>query len=395
MKKEKKTTGGILRIAALAAVLIVPLWLTGCGKTVVYEGGDNYPYKIKEKTNGTLVIQLDGSYSPEYEWQYEQPQSVEYTQVDIEGKELDSVVEEAPVELVQKKKEKNGKLKVVVKPRVQTNSYVLNFIRRRTGTQEPTVSFNSAGLSEMVGVDDVTDEFTVSFSVQPNEKGRLLCRVMEIENNEMKGVEYLAEETDYPFYYETQDDLFQVSLPDYDAWEYSLENTSDGTPEEMEAARKAAIAQAQQSMLEDPAWDIDFSQIEDQEYAEELKKAKAEREAYIMDESNWVYDEEADQTEESAGQETGTKEADAAGEEELAWYEKDAYHAAFVHTSVVESTNREELILAGSSVGTTHFTAHRAEDDFTIEFDLKVDIDGNITVEKVTYTGQNQENKTK
>ena len=386
MKKKKEPTGKLFRIAAVAAVLAVPLWLTGCGRTIVYEGGENYPYKIKEKANGKLEISLDGSYSPEYEWQYEQPERVEYGQTDIDGNELEPYVEEAPVELVQKKQEKNGRIKIVVKPLAERSSYILNIVRRLKGTEEPTVSYNSAGLEEYTGVDDVTDDFSVCFSVEPDEKGKLLCKVINIENVEMQGVNYMAEESDYPFYYEVQDDLFQLSLPNIDEWEYSLENTADGTPEEMEEARKERIARAQQRMLDDPAWDFDFSQFEDQEYAEELKKLKEEREAYIMDESNWADfgTEQSVAEAEQEGQETEPE------EEEPLWYEDPSYHVTLLEHGINQTTDRDEVILEGVSVGTTHLTATRLEDEFTVELDLKVDTSGNITVENVTYTGQKQ-----
>ena len=418
MKKERNSFGMILRIAAIAAVLVLPLWLTGCGRTVVYEGGENYPYRIKEKTNGRLEIRLDGSVSPDYEWQYDLPESVTYNQVDEEGVEYGTTVEEAPVELIQKRQEKKGRIKVVVKPLMQRDSYVLTFVRRRAGSQAPSVSYNSAGLPEEVGVDDITDRISISFSVSANEKGKLYCRVIDINNQEMQGVTYMAQESPYPFYYETQDDLFQVTLTESDDWEYSLENTADATTQEQEQVKKAAIEKVQQEMLKDPAWDFDVSQISDAELAEKIKEVKAEREAYILDENNWGFDpvtgsvwllgDEDQESAEAAEAETdrqpqqedseaqqsdeaeNSREDQYDGEPESRWYDDPAYHVTVLDVSNIQATKEARLLFSSVSAGKTHFTAKRAEEDFTVEFDLKVDVNGDITVENVAYTGQSQ-----
>ncbi len=124
---DKMTT---VKRAALFALLIGALSVfTGCGKTEVFKGGTDYPYEIQQKGNGKLVVMLDGSKTPEYRWDCVL-ESVSYTRAaDEEGNPGDPLVQQPPVTMKQKGKEKNGKAKFVFKPALESTNYTLTFTR--------------------------------------------------------------------------------------------------------------------------------------------------------------------------------------------------------------------------------------------------------------------------
>ena len=59
----------IIAIAVFLISLVVIL-LVVRNKTVIMQGGEgtNFPYTWQEKSNGTVVVKLNGSYAPEYQW---------------------------------------------------------------------------------------------------------------------------------------------------------------------------------------------------------------------------------------------------------------------------------------------------------------------------------------
>ncbi|MCR5476317.1 MAG: hypothetical protein K6E92_01670 [Lachnospiraceae bacterium] len=88
-KRVKPTYGkNITRSALLICMLAL---LACCGKKEIHREGEgtNYPYTWQESKNGSILVTLDGSFTPEYEWSAENDRSEDASPVKItvEGKE--------------------------------------------------------------------------------------------------------------------------------------------------------------------------------------------------------------------------------------------------------------------------------------------------------------------
>ena len=109
--KILKTTATILALAGMVL-------LTGCGKNSTFQegAGTNYPFSWKQKSNGQILVTLNGSYTPDYTWT--------------------AVSEDESVAVVEvKKEEKNSIVKYLITPMAEGRTTV-TFIRMNDTGEE-------------------------------------------------------------------------------------------------------------------------------------------------------------------------------------------------------------------------------------------------------------------
>lgn len=404
---KKKTISTRLRLAAMiAAVCILPLCLAGCGKTVIYKGGTDYPYEIREKANGQLIIRLDGSKSPEYNWEYTL-EAEEFTQMDLDGNLMESQIEEPPITIRQKGKEKNGKVKYQIKPAEERESYQLTFTRRRIGTTEPTVSYNNAGLVEMIGENDVTDTISVLISVSANEKGKLLTHVEDISQKEMTGIVYVAQDTPYTCHYQIDESgELLLTLPLLNDWEILMENVDDGSVESgMEAGTEdsaegnvtedsgektgagetgnAENAAAQIEEAPDEEWQENYSDIDDPEVVAALR-AIEEQIAKLREEHA---DEIEAQQQADYYADYGMIDDETAAKEGREWYEDPNLHIWKVSDRISSDLTSWTFSFKGNDAGKSVFTANSELAGFGIRLVVTNSADGKLSVSEASYEG--------
>ncbi|MBR1692867.1 MAG: hypothetical protein IJ711_08855 [Lachnospiraceae bacterium] len=395
---KKKTISTKLRLAAMiAAVCILPLYLAGCGKTVIYKGGTDYPYEIREKANGRLVIRLDGSKSPEYNWEYTL-EAEEFTQMDLDGNLMEPQIEEPPVAIKQKGKEKNGKVKYLIKPTEERGSYQITFTRRRIGTTEPTVSYNSAGLVEMIGENDVTDTISVRISVSANEKGKLLAHVEDISQQEMTGIVYVAQDTPYACHYQIDENgELVLTLPLLNDWEISMENIDDGSETSGREAGaedsgeetgtdetgNAENGTEQTEAAPDEEWQEDYSDIDDPEVVAALR-AIDEQIAKLREEYG---DEIEAQQQADYYADNGMIDDETAAEEGREWYEDPNLHIWKSNDRISSDLTAWTFYFKGNDAGSCAFTANSELAGFGIRLVVTNSADGTLSVSEASYEG--------
>ena len=112
----------IRKFVISAAILTVALAMSACGKKNLNKEGENtnYPFTWEVKKNGTVLVNLDGSYTPDYSWSVVNPDE------DIASVEV-------------KKNEKNGKITYKIVPKAE-GSVNLEFIREKEAPVVPEPS---------------------------------------------------------------------------------------------------------------------------------------------------------------------------------------------------------------------------------------------------------------
>ncbi|MBR6381527.1 MAG: hypothetical protein IKS07_07645 [Lachnospiraceae bacterium] len=129
-------------IRGAAAVLMLAL-LAGCGKKEIHREGEDthYPYTWQESKKGSILVTLDGSFTPEYQWSVENDRSEE----------------ESPVRITAEGKEKNGRITYRITPVTEGWANV-TFVRSRF-VEDDTVSQEETGPDtyEEVKDQDVAD----------------------------------------------------------------------------------------------------------------------------------------------------------------------------------------------------------------------------------------------
>ena len=136
--KSIKTTATILALAGMVL-------LTGCGKNNTYqEGADtNYPFSWKQKSNGQILVTLNGSYTPDYSWT--------------------AVSEDESIALVEvKQEEKNSIVKYLITPKAEGRTTV-TFIRMNDTGEESEYTKESPAPEE--------DEDVSEAEVEGNQAG--------------------------------------------------------------------------------------------------------------------------------------------------------------------------------------------------------------------------------
>ena len=135
---QKKNRFGITKISATILALAGMVLLSGCNKNVTAGGeGTNYPYTWQEKGNGTIIVKLDGSHTPDYFWVAEIGDSSVAT-VDV------------------KKEEKAGIVSYVIKPASEGITTV-EFVRKKADNKsnidysEPEREFETSEVKEDQG----------------------------------------------------------------------------------------------------------------------------------------------------------------------------------------------------------------------------------------------------
>lgn len=188
-----------------AFALLMAASLGGCSKR--FSGGEDtpYPYEWTEKSNGTIVLSIDSAAAPDSEWV---PQDYDNSVLDISEQEV-----------------KGDHRTCVITPKI-------------TGTTTE-VTF---ACEKQVG--PLTEHsFEIHFLLQPGKKDRLT--VAEHTETAFSGLQVRGEDTDAPYYYQTEKDgtlSVYIECDQTDAiWTKSSTDDSVATA-------------VRQDVLEDGAW---------------------------------------------------------------------------------------------------------------------------------------------
>ncbi|MBR4760109.1 MAG: hypothetical protein IK078_08205 [Lachnospiraceae bacterium] len=405
----------LCRIGAAAAVLAAVLGLCGCGRTVTYQGGIDYPYVIKEKPGGSLQISLDGSKTPGYLWECDLATQT-YEQMDIDGNPVDPLVIEPPVTQKQKGSGVGGKGKYVIKPAQESGQYMLVYTLRRKDTTEPQLVYNSAGIAEQDGVDDYSARLSLGICVKKNEKGKLLCHVESIDLSEMTGVVYMAQDTPYGYSYQIgEDGRLNIRLPALADYEMSMEETD--LPEAVKKAQQARIDQetalskesgdgqtqtgqsdapvtivdvssdSGQLLIESPV-EEDYSEY-DEETAEELRMLDEQITAYYRDYKEEIIKQmKADYY---AGY--GMVDDETAKESGRGWDQNPNLAVWKTQETLSADMQTKTLAFDGMGQGSVIFSAKSPLAGLTIRFVIDSDENGRLSVREATYEGGQTKNE--
>ncbi|MCR5283511.1 MAG: hypothetical protein K6E18_09085 [Lachnospiraceae bacterium] len=361
------------KAAACALLLVVFAALTGCGKKEIYTGGSNYPYEIEVKSNGSMKVTLDGSYSPEHIWNCT-PETLIYPETDEEGYLTDPVVIEPPVSVKQKGKEKNHKAVFTVKPLTASDQFSLAFTREGANREETEVVYNSAGLPEETW-EDVSARVTLSLTIKPDEKGKLKIMFGGADAQEMTGVVEMAKDSAYPFRYQVNEKQeFLLELPNLCDWEYELCNaTETGEEIKTEEPSQETDQDEEDVLLQEDSGTIDYSDIDDPALLEELRELDAQ-----------VSSLKRDYTGRNA---LGTYNMIPEPGQDPAWYQNQDLHIWRKGSNVSEDLETVRLKLFGKSEGYSRLTIQSKLVNMKISFLLGCDAYGNVLVQDASYEG--------
>lgn len=121
----------IRHLVILTVLFTTVLAMSACGKKNLHKEGENtnYPFTWEVKKNGTVLVNLDGSYSPDYAWNF--------------------ITEDEDIATVEaKKEEKKGKITYQITPKAEGN-FSIEFVREK---QAPAVAAPSSEESPEEGI---------------------------------------------------------------------------------------------------------------------------------------------------------------------------------------------------------------------------------------------------
>ena len=245
---QKKNRFGITKISATILALAGMVLLSGCNKNVNAGGeGTNYPYTWQEKNNGTIIVKLDGSYTPDYFWSVESRDTSIVT-VDVKKEEKKSIatyvikpVSEgiATVEFVRKK----GENKVNIDYSEPLQEFETSEIKEDQGddvpleapseffTEEELAALNEASNAyyENMVSDDVICRIILNIEVTVNDKNKLKATASPSgETMELEGTQAgSADEFNFQYWKESDNYLF-LRITDVDeTWFVNRESKYD------------------------------------------------------------------------------------------------------------------------------------------------------------------------
>ena len=182
----------VILLFVVAALLFRLAGGAAGGETEDYFEGSLYPATCEEREDGTLLVTVDGSATPELNWQVEN-ESTDLCEVSI------------------KKKEKNGVLTVQLTPKA---------------TGYPSVYFTR--VKEISGEEHAVAGIHVEGVIDSDETGKLSVKVLEIYQD---AAAFGAADTETPYIIEG----CQVLLPnggDWELYEVMPEDASEETSED-------------------------------------------------------------------------------------------------------------------------------------------------------------------
>ena len=182
--KTLKTTATILALAGMVL-------LTGCGKNSTFQegAGTNYPFSWKQKSNGQILVTLNGSYTPDYTWT--------------------AVSEDESVAVVEvKKEEKNSIVKYLITPKAEGRTTV-TFIRMNDTGEESEYTKETPATVE--------DQYSSEAEVEGNQAGEPASADDASGTEENPSEVYYGEGYDpsMAFYYErltAKDKVCEISM---------------------------------------------------------------------------------------------------------------------------------------------------------------------------------------
>ena len=266
IRKMKNFEKALKRAAFCALLIAMPVVMSGCGKKEVYRGGEDYPYEIQVKSNGQLLVKLDGSKSPDHVWKCELETQTVAQALDEEGNPGDPLVIEPPVSVKQKGKERKSKAKFLFKPKDTSESYNIVFVRENPGTQE-TGPVSGEGGGNLDDGSAVTDEdgFMDETSA-PDDFGTGDTTVIEYNGDD---------ESDYSEDEEYEDESQYDDEADYDELGEFLEGLDDGTDAAEDDSDGSFLPEDRPDLLEPvvagskPAGD-EYNNVNDEDVSAEL-----------------------------------------------------------------------------------------------------------------------------
>ena len=200
-------------------VILTALFLCGCGNRNVVYGGKDYPYEITEKGNGTIIVTIDGSKTPDYQWLFQRGGGVTESMTGtIKKDDKKESGDEKGFVVKQKGSERKGKSVFVIRPKTYSpEGGSVTFLRVKSqDSGKKTMGSNVL----KNGKADIAAEIYLSVGM---EKAGIFHKKMltvgEHSEKELTGIRKIGATSEYPAAYQVRNNgLLVLNLPMLKDW---------------------------------------------------------------------------------------------------------------------------------------------------------------------------------
>ncbi len=205
-------------------VFLTALFLCGCGNRNVFYGGKDYPYEIMEKGDGSIVVTIDGSQAPDYQWLFQRGGGVTETQKgSIKTDDKKESGDEKGFVVKQKGSERKGKTVFVIRPKTYSpEGGSVTFLRVRQQSAAAKNSGKKTMGSNVLkdGKADIAAEIYLSVGMeQAGIFHKKMLTVGEHSEKELTGVRKIGVTSAYPAAYQVRNNgLLVLNLPMLKDW---------------------------------------------------------------------------------------------------------------------------------------------------------------------------------